>query len=62
MQEVKYALITELNGEYRNIQLALKDAGYFAYKVAMRPLPNQAPELEIHARAWCDGDDELLNR
>jgi hypothetical protein len=55
------ALIAELGEEERKIQVALRELGYFAHTVKFQYFNSKlAPTLEIEARAWQKGDDELI--
>lgn len=54
-------LVKALGEEERKIQLALRETGYFAYSVKFSPMNGEAPNLEILARAWGKGDEELIN-
>jgi hypothetical protein len=58
----KEALITALSEERRKIQLALREAGYFAYTVKFHEQgKGRVPAIEVTARAWGKGDEKLLD-
>jgi hypothetical protein len=60
MEETE-VLVKALNEAERKIQLALREAGYFAYSVKFTPMQGRTPKLEILARAWEKRDEELIN-
>jgi hypothetical protein len=59
----KKALIIALADEERRIKEALRDVGYYAYKIRFQPQGiNSVPDFSLEAREWCDGDEKLINR
>jgi len=57
----KKSLVACLSEELKKICLALRELGYFAYKVDFQPTGDTAPHLYIEARAWHTGDEELIS-
>jgi len=57
----KKSLVACLSEEVKNIRLAFQKLGYFAYKINFTPSGNIAPIIQVEARAWHTGDEELIN-
>jgi len=56
----KETLISVLIAEERKIKEALRSAGYYAYKITLRPNYDQKPDLFIEANEWTEGDEKRI--
>ena len=57
----KSALVEKLSEEVKSIKIAMRDIGYYAHKTTFLSSGKYAPTVQIEARPWEEGDQELID-